>query len=61
METTLTLTIHGLTLAGIVTILGFLLKQHGVFVRAKDRLNSLWREYCDAHGTPYEPLENGRR
>jgi hypothetical protein len=60
-EGPITLTIHGLTLSGIVVILGVLLKQHKVWVRLKDRVNSLWRKHCLDSGEYFEPLENGHR
>ena len=60
VESPITLTIHGITLAGIVCIIGILLKQHKVWIRLKDRMNSLWRKHCKEIGEEYVPLENGR-
>ena len=60
-ESTLTLTIHGLTLGGIVLIVGLSLKQHRVWIRLKDRVNQLWYDRCHEKGDKYEPLENGNR
>jgi hypothetical protein len=58
-EGPLTLSLHGLTLGGIVMILGMLLKQHKVWVRLKDRVNTLWRKHCKETGDDFVPLENG--
>ena len=58
-ETTLTIAFHGVTAGGILAILAILLKQHKVWVRMKDRMNSMWRAYCKEHDQDYVPLENG--
>lgn len=60
MEGPIVLSIHGLTLGGIVLILGLLLKQHKVWIRMKDRVNSMWRKHCHDNNEYFEPLENGR-
>jgi hypothetical protein len=61
METPITLSIHGITLAGIIGIFCLLLSEHKVWVRMKDRLNQLWKDRCVVHGDDYVPLENGHR
>jgi len=58
-ETAITLTLHGVTTGGVLLLLGIALKQHKVWVRMKDRMNSLWRSYCKEHDEHYVPLENG--
>lgn len=60
-ETPITLTLHGLTLAGIVFIGGMLLKQHKVWIRMKDRVNDLWSDRCHAKGERFVSLENGNK
>jgi hypothetical protein len=60
-ETPITLTLHGLTLAGMLFIIGILLHQHKVWTRMKDRVNNLWQEYCGEKDIPYVPLDNGSR
>lgn len=59
METPITLTIHGLTIGLLVFITGLLLKEHKVWVRLKDRANTLWHDRCREKGDDYVPLENG--
>lgn len=59
-EGPITLSIHGLTLAGIFGILAILFKQHKVWVRLKDRVDALWADYCRAHGIGYKAIENGK-
>lgn len=58
-ENAITITFHGLTFGGTVLILGILLNQHKVWVRMKDRLNTLWKKHCQQTGDDYVPLENG--
>lgn len=60
MESSFTLTLHGLTLAGIVVLLGFSASQHKVWVRMKDRINALWFKHCKDTGERFEPLDNGK-
>jgi len=61
MESGITLTIHGLTLGGICAILLLLFNQHKIWVRMKDRVNELWREYCERHETVFISLDgNGK-
>lgn len=59
MESPITLTIHSLTLGGIVFIAGLLMREHKVYVRVKDRLNTLWHDRCRIKGDDYVPLDNG--
>ena len=59
MESTLTITLHGVTLASTLTIIGILLKEHKVWIRMKDRLNQLWMDRCKAKGDDYVALGNG--
>lgn len=33
-----------------------MLKQYGIYVIAKDRLNKMWCEYCEKRDIDYEPL-----
>lgn len=51
---------HWLTLGMVATILGFTLKQHKVWVRLKDRVNTLWSDRCTQTGDRYFPLEDGK-
>lgn len=41
-------------------VFGILLQQHKVFVRMKDRLNTLWFRHCQDTGDRFEPLDNGK-
>lgn len=50
---------HHLNLGTSLVILGFLVTQHKIWVRMKDRLNQLWRRHCQTTGDEYTPLENG--
>jgi hypothetical protein len=58
-EGPITLTLHGLTFGGIVMILAVSLRQHKIWTRMKDRLNTLWYHHCEAKGEPFVPLDNG--
>lgn len=61
MENGFTLTLHGLTFGFIAAILGLLLQQNKVWTRMKDRVNSLWKEYCDEKDIPFVSLDgNGK-
>lgn len=60
-ETPITLTMHGVTLGAVLLILGLMFKQHSVWVRMKDRLNTLWRKHCIEKGDEYVPLDNGHK
>lgn len=60
METGLTLTLHGVTLAATLAVLGVVLAQHRVWTRMKDRINDMWKEYCDSKKIRFTTLdENG--
>jgi hypothetical protein len=59
-ESPLTISVHGLTLAGILGIFAILFKQHKIWVRMKDRIDALWQDFCEAHDIPYKPIENGK-
>jgi hypothetical protein len=59
-ETPITITLHLATLAGVVGLLGVALREHGVWVRMKERLNTLWAKDCKSTGAPYEPVEGGK-
>ena len=61
MENGITLTLHGLTFGGIVAILFFILQQNKIWTRMKDRVNSLWREYCHEKKIDFVSLDgNGK-
>jgi hypothetical protein len=60
MESSLTLIEHHATFAGMIFVITLLLRQHKVWTRVKDRLNTLWHDRCRAKGDDYVPLENGR-
>lgn len=51
---------HYVSAGGVITIIGIMLREHKVFVRMKDRLNTLWHDRCKVKGDDYVPLENGR-
>jgi len=59
-ESGFTLTIHSLQLAVSVSILGLVLTQHKIWIRLKDRMNTLWSDRCKKTGDRYVPLENGK-
>lgn len=48
-----------ITLAGVLTILGILLKQHKVWVRLTDQMDSLWKDFCIKHDIQFKSLRNG--
>jgi hypothetical protein len=60
METPITLTLHGLTFGCVFAILGILLHQHKIWIRVKDRLDSLWAKRCEETGERFVPLDNGK-
>lgn len=60
MESGITLTLHGVQLGISVAVLGILLNQHKVWIRVKDRVNTLWQDYCDHKKVPFIPLDNGK-
>ncbi len=59
-ESGLTLTFHGVQLAVSISVLGLVLTQHKIWIRLKDRVNTLWGKHCDETGDKYVPLENGK-
>jgi uncharacterized membrane protein len=61
MESMATQIAHWVTMGGVLTLVGFALKQHKVFIRIKDRVNSMWWDHCTKHAIKYEPLENGSK
>lgn len=60
MESIATQVAHWLTTVGVFSILGVVLKQHKIWVRLKDRVNTLWSDRCEKKNELYVPLENGR-
>jgi hypothetical protein len=60
METLASQIAHWAGTAGTFAILTILVKQHTIWVRLKDRLNTLWRKHCRETGQDYVPLDNGR-
>lgn len=61
METVVTSWEHHITLAAVLTGLGFFLQQHAIWRRMKERLNALWRDRCIARADEYVPLEDLKR
>lgn len=59
-ESPITLTIHGIQLTATLSVLGVVLKQHKVWTRMKDRLNTLWYKHTKETGDKFIPLENGK-
>lgn len=58
-EGPVTISLHVATLVGIFGVLGILLNQHKVWIRMKDRLNTLWKEHCKQTGEDFVRLDNG--
>lgn len=58
---TLDTVLHSLTLTGVFAVLTILLREHKVWVRMKDRINTLWHRHCKETGDAFVPLDNGRR
>lgn len=58
-ESPVTIGLHLGTLLSTMAILGLLLNQHKVWIRLKDRVNTMWRHHCAKTGDPYESLDNG--
>ena len=46
------------TLASVLAGISLVLRQHKIWVRMKERLNTLWFYHCKASGDPYAPLDN---
>lgn len=59
-ENAATIGVHIATLVGIIGLLGVALKQHTVWVRMKDRINTLWQRHCVKTSQQYEPVEGGK-
>ncbi len=57
----ISVTLQGVTLAGVLAVLAVVLRQHKVWIRMKDRVNTLWRRHCQTTGDDFVPLENGHR
>lgn len=59
METWLTQVEHHVSFGVIMLVGGIFLKNHRLFIRAKERLNDLWWDRCAVKREPYTPVENG--
>lgn len=55
-ESAFTLTIHGITITLLITLLGMSFKQYNIYKVIKERVNIIWREYCRDHNIPYNAL-----
>jgi hypothetical protein len=51
--------IHGTLIVINMGMLTVLLRYHRRIVRAQDWLTRLNKEYCERHGIPFIPLDNG--
>ena len=60
METLATQIAHWWTAGMVTALVGFALREHKVWVRMKDRVNSLWYHRCKETGEKFIPLENGK-
>jgi hypothetical protein len=49
--------IRHVTVIGVLTTAGLLLREFKIHNRIKDYVNSLWKEYCDKHGIVYIPVD----
>jgi hypothetical protein len=58
-ETWYTAIEHHVNLVAVLTILGFLAREHKVYGRMKERMNELWFNYCGERQKLYSPVENG--
>lgn len=58
-ETLLTAIEHHVSFAAILAILGYVVKEGKIYGRIKERMNSLWFDYCGQKQQLYTPLENG--
>jgi len=54
------LTFHGIQIGLLVFLISLVLSQHKIWVRMKDRLNSLWYEHCKSKNEKFVSLENGK-
>jgi len=59
-EGTVSLALHGLSFTATLMVLGIIAREHKIWVRMRDRLNTLWWRHCQTTGDKYDPLENGR-
>ena len=60
METAITQVVHWATLGGVVTLLGFAMRQHKVWIRMTDYVNTLWSDRCKERGDRFVSVENGK-
>ncbi len=60
MDQILTHIFHGVSLTLTISILTILLREHKVWTRVKDRLNTLWSNHCKETGDEYVALDNGK-
>ena len=52
---------HGLTLTGIVALLALALDKHAIYLRIKERLDTLWRDRCIEKDEEFVPLDGRER
>jgi hypothetical protein len=57
LETPLTLTLHVAQIGSTLMVLGVVLNQHKVWIRVKDRLNTLWAKHCKETGDKFVSLD----
>lgn len=50
-----------ITLAGVILIGSLLAKDHKIWVRMTDQVDSMWKEFCDKHSIQYKSLRNGTK
>lgn len=55
-EGNFSIALHGVNIALLITILGFMLKQYSIYKAIRERVNIIWRQYCRDHGIPYNAL-----
>ncbi len=58
-ENLITIIEHHVSFAFICATCAMILKNHKLFIKAKDRLNDLWWDRCAYRQEPYTPVENG--
>jgi hypothetical protein len=58
-ENWITVLEHHISFAFIAFICGTILKNHKLYIKAKERLNDLWWDRCADRQEPYTPVENG--
>ena len=59
IETWFTQLEHHISFGFIVVVSTAFLKNHRLIIRAKERLNVLWRDRCGITREGYTPVENG--